>query len=112
MLENEKRKYPVYRKQGEGCVYLCEARMALYMTSDRRDEDKDGLCVYLKKTYRAICDRCAIKEGDTVLNGNERLLVISVGGVGAELCLHLEGVEIIDTSRLEITEARGESSDV
>lgn len=112
MLENEKRRYPVYRKQGESLVYLCEARMALYMSSDRRDEDKDGLCVYLKKTYRAICDHCQIKQGDTVLRGDERLLVISASEAGSELCLHLESVEIIDTARLEIEAKRGGNGDV
>lgn len=113
MLENEKRKYPVYRASENGVgTHLCDAKMALFMTSDRRDEDIDKLCVYLKKTYRAICNKCEIKEGDVVLYGQERLRVISVNSHASELCLHLESTQIIDTSSLQIPNGTGGNGNV
>ena len=102
MLEQEKRDYPVYRAEGENneARLVENARLAVYMTSDRRDEDNDGLCVYLKKTYRAIGEARSIKEGDVVLLGDEKARVISITGDGIELILHLESVRVIDTGAL------------
>lgn len=103
MLELEKKEYPVYRAEGENRVatFVENARLAVYMSSDRRDEDMDGLCVYLKKTYRAIADKSGMREGDIVLLGDERARVISITRDGAESILHLESVKIIDTGALD-----------
>lgn len=106
MLENEKKIYPFYRKasQSPDAEYVGDIRAVLYLSSDRRDEDSDGLCVYLKKTYYAVCDAADIRTGDTVLCDGVKMLVISVAEAGYELILHLESVEIIDTGVREIAE--------
>ncbi len=106
MLEIEKKKYPVYRKseQAGEARHVCDTRLALSLSSDRRDVDNDCRCVYLKKTYRGMCDACDIKEGDIVLIGDERVRVISVAQDGAERLLHLESVQIIDTGYMELGE--------
>lgn len=106
MLEIEKRKYPVYRKseQASDARRICDARLALSLSSDRRDVDSSARCIYLKKTYRGICDICDIKEGDIVLVGDERLRVISVATAHPEMLLHLESVQIIDTEYAELGE--------
>ncbi len=99
MFEREKRHYPVYRidKETRLATGVCIARAYIYFTSDRRDEDKDHLCVYLKKTYRGLFDPCDIKEGDITSHEGERLRVISVDRTGTEYSVHLESVQIIDT---------------
>jgi hypothetical protein len=99
MFEREKRHYPVYRidRETREAHALCLARAYIYFTTDRRDEDKDHLCVFLKKTYRALFDPCDIAEGDIVSYGGEKLRVISVDKSGEEFSVHLESVQIIDT---------------
>lgn len=106
MLEIEKKKYPVYRKseQASDARRICDVRLAFSLSSDRRDVDNDARCIYLKKTYKGICDLCDIKEGDIVLAGDERLLVISVADAHPEMLLHLESVQIIDTEYTELGE--------
>ena len=107
MLEIEKKKYPVYRKNDEAGEVrrVCDARIALSLSSDRRDVDNSARCVYLKKTYRGICDFCDIKEGDTVLAGDEKMLVISTAAAHPEILLHLESVQIIDTEYVKLEES-------
>lgn len=104
MLEIEKKKYPVYRKseQASDARRICDIRLAFSLSSDRRDIDSDARCIYLKKTYKGICDNCAVKEGDIILAGSERLYVISVAGAHPEMLLHLESVQIIDTEYAEL----------
>ena len=106
MLEIEKKRLPVYRKSDEAGEVrrVCNARIAFSLSSDRRDIDNSARCVYLKKTYRGICDFCDIKEGDIVLSGDEKLRVISVATAHPEMLLHLESVQIIDTEHAELGE--------
>ena len=106
MLESEKRNYPLYRINKDRIARMVGlVRMAIYMTSDRRVEDNDHLCVYLKKSYGAVCDRCDIREADIVrLEDDERVRVISVTGDDSELLLHLESVKILDTGSFDFEE--------
>lgn len=105
MLEGEKKKYVLYRidssrvARAQGYI-----NMALYFSSDRRDEDNDHLCVYLKKSYTALCDACDVREGDIIRLGEERLRVISAHGDTSELVLHLESTQILDTGAFDFEE--------
>lgn len=106
MLEAEKKKYPHYRiSERQTAKRLGSVNMALYFTSDRRDEDNDHLCVYLKKSYEAICDKADIREGDIIkLENGERLRTLSVAPFGRELLLHLESTQILNTGAFDFEE--------
>lgn len=107
MLEIEKRKYPLWRVNCEDrtASMIGKINAAIYFVSDRRDEDQDALCVYLKKTYRGICDRCEARQGDIVrLSEGEDARIISIDFVGGEGELHLESTQIIDTGAVDFKE--------
>lgn len=106
MLENEKKKYKVYRTvaQTAEAELVCEINLAMYMTSDRRDVDNSVGCVYLKKTYYGVCDSAELRAGDIVVKDGTRARIISTQADGAEMLLHLESVEIINTGACEIKE--------
>ncbi|MBO5374624.1 MAG: hypothetical protein J6A54_04165 [Clostridia bacterium] len=98
MLENEKKKYKVYRINAQRvCKEEGECSLAVYMTSDRRDEDEDGLCVYLKRTYYGICNIMDIRTADIIKIDGRDARVLTVSRDGNELILHLESIEVLDT---------------
>ena len=104
MLEREKRDYPYYRVDKETRVAkrmgIC--RLAVYMTSDRRDVDNQIGALYLKKTYYGVCDAIDIRSGDIVAIDGARARVVSVKERREEQVLHLESVEIIDTGAYDL----------
>ena len=102
MLENEKRTYKVYRINSQRvCEEIGECHLAVYLTSDRRDEDTDGLCLYLKRTYYGICDIMDIRSADIIKIDGYDARVLTVRKIDSELVLHLESVEIFDTGAYE-----------
>lgn len=106
MLETEKREYPLYKidRATSTARFAQKIRGAIYFTSDRRDEDQDGLCVYIKKTYKGICDKADISKSDIIIINGERARVISVSDDTEELILHLESVDVIDTGAVDFEE--------
>ncbi len=104
MLENEKKKYKVYRVDFESRIahMVGECRLAVYQRSDRRDVDNTIGAIFLKKTYYGICDAMDIRSGDIIMHDENKLRVISAVPCGSELTLHLESVELLDTGAYEI----------
>ena len=107
MLETEKKKYPLYRiGQSRIARRVGTISVALALTSTRRDEDNDHLCVYLKKSYQGLCDGAEVHQGDIIrLENGERLRVICAATAGREMLLHLESTQIFDTGSFDFEEA-------
>ena len=107
MQEALKKKYSLFRiirgDKGEGSLKsIGKIRVALEMSSDRRDKSDDNLCLYLKKTYKGVCDKCNVMDGDIIKIENGYLRVISVKDAITEQYLHIEEVKILDTGAFDV----------